>query len=204
MPDANEQDALTKIKAYLDAGHDLDAIRRAGWGEWVDHLEARSYDLRTGQLVIQPPRDLPTATNRTPREKHIEQTPEDAERPQSQFDERPPIVEGQEEGLRPDTPGGNIRRVRHGVGYGMIVLWSILNVLIQVAIYISLATGIWWPLTQAIIDNPVSVFWLVPLGLFITSISAMILRFIYGFALLIVVLPGGALTAWLLRDAEAS
>lgn len=59
MPDENEQNALTKIKAYLDAGHSLDAIRQIGWASWIEHLEAKGYDLRTGQLALQPPEDVP-------------------------------------------------------------------------------------------------------------------------------------------------
>ena len=43
MLDENEQDALSKIKAYLDAGQSIDAIRAAGWGSWIDHLEAKRF-----------------------------------------------------------------------------------------------------------------------------------------------------------------
>ncbi len=98
--------------------------------------------------------------------------------------------------------GGIVRRARHGIGYALMFIFTVLNVLVQVAIYISLATGIWWPLIQVIIDNPVSVIWIVPLGLLITALSATILRLIYGLLLAVVAIPGGALTMWLLRDAE--
>ena len=60
MPHESEQEALSKIKAYLDAGHSFDAIRAAGWASWIDHLEGKGYDLRTGQLALQPPVDAPT------------------------------------------------------------------------------------------------------------------------------------------------
>lgn len=55
MPDENEQNALSKIKAYLDAGHSLDAIRQAGWATWIDRLEAKGYDLQTGEMALRPP-----------------------------------------------------------------------------------------------------------------------------------------------------
>lgn len=69
MPSEIEENALTKIKAYLDAGHDLDAIRQAGWSSWIDHLEVRGYNLRTGQLIIQPPDDVPPPTIQPPLER---------------------------------------------------------------------------------------------------------------------------------------
>ena len=59
MPDEAEQDALSKIKAYIDAGHSFDAIRQAGWASWIDHLEAKGYDLRTVQLALRPPEETP-------------------------------------------------------------------------------------------------------------------------------------------------
>ena len=34
MSSAGEQTALEQIRKYLDAGHSIDAIREAGWGEW--------------------------------------------------------------------------------------------------------------------------------------------------------------------------
>jgi len=61
VPDESEQRALDQIKAYLDAGHSLDAIRDAGWATWVEHLEAKGYDLRTGQPKIAPPDFEPSA-----------------------------------------------------------------------------------------------------------------------------------------------
>ena len=60
MPDEAEQDALSKLKAYLDAGQSFDAIRSAGWAPWIEHLEAKGYDLRTGQLALRPPDASPT------------------------------------------------------------------------------------------------------------------------------------------------
>ena len=59
MPNKEEEEALTKIKAYLAAGHELDVIRRAGWESWVDHLHAKGYDLATGQLALRPPDQAP-------------------------------------------------------------------------------------------------------------------------------------------------
>ena len=53
-----EQDALTKLKAYLDAGHSLDDIREVGWASWIDHLEAKGFDVRTGRSALRPPDTL--------------------------------------------------------------------------------------------------------------------------------------------------
>ena len=55
MPNEAEQDALNRIKEYLDSGHSLDAIKTAGWATWVDHLEGKGYDLRTGERALAPP-----------------------------------------------------------------------------------------------------------------------------------------------------
>lgn len=57
MPDEREQQALDQIKAYLDAGHSLDAVRQAGWASWIDDLEAKGYDLQTGKLALRPPQE---------------------------------------------------------------------------------------------------------------------------------------------------
>ena len=59
MPNESEQKALSQIKAYLDAGHSLDAIRQSGWGDWIELLETKGYDLRTGQLALRPPEGTP-------------------------------------------------------------------------------------------------------------------------------------------------
>ncbi len=56
MLDEREQDALFKIKAYLDAGHTYDSMCEAGWGPWIDHLEAKGYDLRTGYVALRAPK----------------------------------------------------------------------------------------------------------------------------------------------------
>ena len=59
MPDENEQNALTKIKAYLDTGRSLESLREAGWATWIDHLLGKGYNLRTGQLDLVPPDTQP-------------------------------------------------------------------------------------------------------------------------------------------------
>lgn len=63
MPDDSQQKALSQIKDFLQAGHSLDAIREAGWGKWIDHLEAEGYDLRIGEKVIPPPDAAPPAAD---------------------------------------------------------------------------------------------------------------------------------------------
>ena len=55
MPDENESNALAKIKGYLDSGHSLEEVRGAGWGSWIDHLEAIGYDVETARLRLEPP-----------------------------------------------------------------------------------------------------------------------------------------------------
>ena len=72
MPNESEQRALSKIKAYLDDGRSLDEIRRAGWGSWVDHLQAEGYDLRTGQLAT----SLPAVETTPPQRLDIEEVAE--------------------------------------------------------------------------------------------------------------------------------
>ena len=48
----SEQGALDQIREFLDAGHDLSAIRAGGWGSWIDHLESKGIDPLTGELRI--------------------------------------------------------------------------------------------------------------------------------------------------------
>ena len=59
MPDEREQKALAQIKAYLDGGHEIDAIRQAGWSSWIDELKSKGYDLQTGKLALRPPEETP-------------------------------------------------------------------------------------------------------------------------------------------------
>ena len=59
MPDENEQDALSKIKVYLDAGHSIQAIREAGWGEWLDYFASKGVSLDGAQLDPPPPDTQP-------------------------------------------------------------------------------------------------------------------------------------------------
>lgn len=76
MPEENEQNALSKIKAYLGAGHSLDEIRQAGWASWIDLLEAKGYDLRTGELALRPP-DEPTMPEPVTTSKKPPRVPQD-------------------------------------------------------------------------------------------------------------------------------
>lgn len=41
--DSGEQEALTTIRGYMDSGHSLEAIREAGWGDWLDYFEAHGH-----------------------------------------------------------------------------------------------------------------------------------------------------------------
>ena len=60
LPDDKQQYALSEIRAYLDSGYSLDAIREAGWASWIDHLEAKGYNLRPGRVAVHPPDTEPT------------------------------------------------------------------------------------------------------------------------------------------------
>ncbi len=51
----SEQRALDQIREYLAAGRELSEIRAAGWENWIDHLEDKGVDLRTGEIRAQPP-----------------------------------------------------------------------------------------------------------------------------------------------------
>lgn len=186
MARAGEERALEQIRAYLDAGHALSAVRDAGWGEWIDHFESKSVRLDVTQL--DPPSARPPVEGQAPAEEITTET-------------EPELVQAATSDHYV-TNGGTVRRIRHRIGYALIGIWAVLDFVIQIAIYVSLATGIWWPLTQVIIDDPVSAIWIIPIGFFITGLSAMILRFIYGLLLMVVAIPGGALTMWLLRDAD--
>ena len=188
MPDENEQDALSKIKVYLDAGHSIQAIREAGWGEWLDYFASKGVSL-DGAPLVPPPSARPRVEGLTPAVEEVSVGTE-------------PETAQAGPGEMYATNGGVGRRIRHSMGYALITVWGVLNFVIQIAIYISLATGIWWPLIQVIIDDPVSAIWIIPIGFFLTALSAMILRFIYGLLLAVVAIPGGALTMWLLRDAD--
>lgn len=167
MPIESEQSALDRIRAYLDAGHSLDAIREAGWAEWIDLLEANGYDLRTGRLAIAPPADDP---------------------PYANYEQEMPASYG-----RPREAGG----IRRSLGMFLLGISGVLQIIFMILLVGSAATGIWWPLTVVIIDNPVSVLWWVPLGFLLTSLSWAIARFIYG---LIIGMPLVMLTSWLLGE----
>lgn len=73
MPDEREQKALDQIKAYLDAGHEIDAIRQGGWSSWIDDLEAKGYDLQTGKLALRPPEG--TLADMAPPAAKVSETP---------------------------------------------------------------------------------------------------------------------------------
>ncbi len=59
MSRAGEQTALEQIRKYLDAGHSVDAIRDAGWGEWIDHFDAKGVSLADAPLDPVPPNTQP-------------------------------------------------------------------------------------------------------------------------------------------------
>ncbi len=48
MQSDNEQNALSRIRDYLERGHSLEGIREAGWGTWLDYFEAKGIDVGTG------------------------------------------------------------------------------------------------------------------------------------------------------------
>lgn len=68
--DDGEQEALERIRKYLDAGHSIEAIRQAGWAEWLDYFESKGVSVvqdsespETGSRFNQPEEQtLPDAT----------------------------------------------------------------------------------------------------------------------------------------------
>lgn len=92
---------------------------------------------------------------------------------------------------------GRRRGFRRGLGMFLMTSGGILQIIFMVLLVGGAATGIWWPLTLAIIDNPVSVLWFVPLGFLFTGISFGIARFVYD---LVIGMPMAMLTTWLLGD----
>ncbi len=86
--------------------------------------------------------------------------------------------------------------MRRTVGLFLLNIGSALQIIFMILMIGGAATGIWWPLTLVIIDNPVSALWWVPLGFFLTGLSFAFLGFIYD---LIIGMPLGMLTGWLLK-----
>ena len=89
---------------------------------------------------------------------------------------------------------GNMRR---SIGIFLLGIGGVLKIIFMILLVGSAATGIWWPLTLVIIDNPVSVLWWVPLGFFLTGLSFAIAQFIYD---LIIGMPFALLTSWLIGE----
>ena len=101
MTTGNEHDALSRIKAYLDAGHEIDAIRQAGWSSWIDSLEAKGYDLRTGRLAISPPDIQPADEEPTAPSERMPLDDEDEDNSEEEgerFVPSAPLPQGQKSG----------------------------------------------------------------------------------------------------------
>lgn len=100
MPDENEQDALSKIKAYLDAGHGIDAIRGAGWASWIDHLEGKGYDLKTGMLALLPPQEAAPKDALEPTAGRLSQQPPTSEPSAIERNAAPEVLQEQDSAER--------------------------------------------------------------------------------------------------------
>ena len=87
--------------------------------------------------------------------------------------------------------------VRHGCGMFLLGAGGIIQVIFMILLVGSAATGIWWPLTLVIIDNPISILWFVPLGMVFTMLSFYIATFVYS---LVIGLPLALVTRLLLGD----
>lgn len=88
--------------------------------------------------------------------------------------------------------------IRKNTGVALFSLLAVSSYVVPVVIFLGIATGIWWPTIQAILDSPVRALWLIPLGFLLTGIAAFIQQFIYT----ILVFPLVALTGWLLQESE--
>ena len=87
--------------------------------------------------------------------------------------------------------------MRHSLGLFLLSIGALLQILLMILMVGSAATGIWWPLTKVILDNPVSAIWWVPIGMILTSIAFAIIRFIYD---LVIGFPFAFLTTWLMKE----
>lgn len=87
--------------------------------------------------------------------------------------------------------------MRRGIGFFLMGIGGLLKFIFTISLIVSAATGIWWPLTQAIIANPVSALWFIPLGFLLTGLSFKIITFVYD---LVIAMPLTMLAAWLLGD----
>ena len=88
--------------------------------------------------------------------------------------------------------------MRYNMGLFLTGIGGLLQILVMILLVGSAAVGIWWPLTLAIIDKPVSVLWYVPLGFFFTGLSFGIALFVYS---LVIGMPFALLTSWLMEGA---
>ena len=89
--------------------------------------------------------------------------------------------------------------MRRSIGLSLVGIGGILKIAFMILLVGSAAVGIWWPLTRAIIDNPVSGLWYVPVGFLVTGLSFKIAEFVYD---LIIGMPLALLITWLLKLKE--
>ena len=68
MSSDGEQEAFAKIKRYLNAGHSVEAIRDAGWGEWFDYFASKGVSLDDTQPATAPLKARPPEDESTPSE----------------------------------------------------------------------------------------------------------------------------------------
>jgi len=87
--------------------------------------------------------------------------------------------------------------MRRSSGVFLVQILTVLETIFFILLFAGAATGIWWPLTLVIIDNPVSLLWWGPLGFLLTGLVFAITRFVYE---LIIAMPLVLLTSWLLRE----
>ena len=88
--------------------------------------------------------------------------------------------------------------IRKNTGVALVSILAVSSNVVPIVIFISIATGVWWPIIQGILDSPVHALWLIPLGFLFTGFAAFIQSLIYS----ILVLPLVALSGWLLEELE--
>ena len=89
--------------------------------------------------------------------------------------------------------------MRRKVGAWLLIVAVVIKTIVSILIFLSIASGIWWPIIKAIISSPVQALWLIPIGIFVSGIAAFIFHFIYD----LLAMPVAILAAWLLESQQA-
>lgn len=86
--------------------------------------------------------------------------------------------------------------MRRNIGLTFAAIGGVLKLIFTIALFGGAAVGIWWPLTQIIIDGPVNLLWAIPLGFFATGIAFWLAGLVYN---IVIGFPLAIVTTWLLE-----